>query len=40
MKGLQQKIAALYIFAGVGLSVLVNIGIQFFVDKVRPNVVL
>jgi len=40
MKGLQQKIAALYIWIGVVISILVNIGIQFFVDKVRPNVVL
>ncbi len=40
VEGLQKKIAALYILAGVGISVLVNIGIQYFVDKVRPNIVL
>ncbi len=34
------KIAALYIFAGTIVSIVVNIGIQFFVDKVRPNVIL
>jgi len=30
----------MYIAAGVAFSILVNIGIQFFVDKIRPNVVL
>lgn len=39
-KHLQSKIAALYIFAGTILSVVVNIGIQYFVDKARPNIVL
>lgn len=37
---LYHKVAAMYIAAGVGCSVLINIWIQFFVDKVRPNVVL
>ncbi len=40
VQGLQKKIAALYILAGTGLSFLANIGVQFFIDKVRPNVVL
>jgi len=39
-RGLYHKIAALYIFIGVGISVLVNIGIQYFIDKARPNIVL
>lgn len=39
-RGLYHKIAALYIFVGVAASVLVNVGIQFFVDKARPNFVL
>jgi membrane-associated phospholipid phosphatase len=30
----------MYIAAGVGFSVVVNVAIQFFVDKSRPNVVL
>lgn len=37
---IQYKIAALYIFAGVIVSFIVNIALQFFVDKVRPNVFL
>lgn len=37
---LYYKISAMYITAGVAFSVLANIGIQFFVDKIRPNVVL
>lgn len=37
---IQYKIAALYIFVGVIVSFIVNIGLQFFVDKVRPNVFL
>lgn len=40
VEGLQKKIAALYIFVGVLMSAIVNVGIQFFVDKVRPNMVL
>lgn len=39
-KKLYYKIAALYIVAGTAMSFFVNIGIQFFVDKVRPNVFL
>ena len=39
-KNIYYKIAALYIVAGTALSFVVNIGIQFFVDKVRPNVFL
>jgi len=39
-KKIYYKIAALYIVAGTALSFIVNIGIQFFVDKIRPNVVL
>ena len=38
--GLYHKVAAMYIAAGVGCSVIVNLAIQFFVDKSRPNVVL
>ncbi|HMS90962.1 MAG TPA: phosphatase PAP2 family protein [Candidatus Absconditabacterales bacterium] len=38
--GLYNKIAALYIFVGVMVSVAVNVGIQFFIDKTRPNFVL
>ncbi len=34
------KISALYIFAGVIVSFVVNIALQFFADKVRPNVFL
>jgi len=37
---MKYKIAALYIFAGVFVSIVVNVGIQFFIDKVRPNFVL
>lgn len=40
IEGMKYKIAALYILAGTAISFLVNIGIQFFVDKVRPNLVL
>ncbi|MEI6117813.1 MAG: hypothetical protein WCP92_00720 [bacterium] len=39
-KKLYYKIAALYIVAGTAVSIIVNIGVQFFVDKVRPNVFL
>ncbi len=39
-KKIYYKISALYIFAGLCFSAIVNLGIQFFVDKVRPNVVL
>lgn len=39
-RGIYYKISALYIVAGVFVSLVANIGIQFFVDKVRPNVVL
>ncbi|MCX6824650.1 MAG: phosphatase PAP2 family protein [candidate division SR1 bacterium] len=34
------KRASLYIFAGAIVSFVVNIGIQFLVDKARPNIVL
>jgi len=37
---IKYKIAALYILAGVAVTYILNVGIQFFVDKVRPNVVL
>jgi membrane-associated phospholipid phosphatase len=37
---IQYKIAALYIFAGVIVSFFVNISLQFFVDKMRPNIFL
>ncbi len=37
---LYHKIAALYIFVGTLVSVIVNIGIQYFFDKARPHVVL
>jgi len=36
-KWLYHKIAAVYIFAGVVVSVVGNIVVQFFVYKVRPN---
>ena len=39
-KNIYYKISALYILAGVALSFIVNIIIQFFIDKVRPNVIL
>ncbi len=39
-KKISYKIAALYIVAGTALSFVINIVMQFFVDKVRPNVVL
>ena len=39
-KNIYHKIAALYIWAGVVFSIIVSIGIQFCVDKVRPNIVL
>ncbi|MFA7298295.1 MAG: phosphatase PAP2 family protein [Candidatus Absconditabacterales bacterium] len=39
-KNIYHKIAALYIGIGVAVSFVVNIGIQFFVDKIRPNVIL
>jgi len=39
-KNIYYKIAALYITAGIAISFIVNIWMQFFVDKVRPNVVL
>ena len=38
--GMQYKIASLYIFAGTIVSLLVNMGVQFFFDKLRPNIVL
>lgn len=38
--GIKYKIAALYILAGTIVSFLVNFGMQFLVDKVRPNIVL
>lgn len=39
-KKIYLKVAGLYIFAGIAMSFIVNIVIQFFIDKVRPNVVL
>jgi len=39
-KKIYYKISALYILAGVAMTYIINVGIQFFVDKVRPNVVL
>ncbi len=39
-KKIEYKIAAMWIFANVVFSILVNIGIQFFVEKSRPNIVL
>jgi hypothetical protein len=39
-KKIYYKIAALYVLAGTALSLVVNVGIQFFVDKIRPNVFL
>lgn len=38
--GLYHKVAAIYIFVWVTFTTVVNVCIQFFVDKVRPNVVL
>lgn len=38
--GMKYKMASLYIFAGACVSFIVNIGIQFLVDKARPNIVL
>jgi undecaprenyl-diphosphatase len=39
-KNIYYRIAALYIWIGVAVSFVVNVGIQFFIDKVRPNVAL
>jgi membrane-associated phospholipid phosphatase len=39
-KNRETKIAALIIWANVAISVIINISIQFFVQKNRPNVVL
>lgn len=39
-KKLQYKKAAIFIFCGTVSSVLINIIIQFIVDKSRPNIVL
>lgn len=39
-KTIEPKIAALIIGANVAISVMVNIGIQFFIQKDRPNIVL
>ncbi|EKD24904.1 MAG: integral membrane protein [uncultured bacterium (gcode 4)] len=40
VEGMKYKMASLYIFAGTCVSFIVNIGIQFLVDKARPNIVL
>lgn len=40
VEGLQYKIAAIFIFLGTLLTTIVNIVIQFFIDKVRPDVIL
>lgn len=39
-QGIQYKISAIFIFIGTLLTAIVNIVIQFFMDKVRPDVVL
>lgn len=39
-KKLYYKIAALYIVAGTAITYIINVGVQFFVDKIRPNIVL
>ena len=39
-KKLQYKISAIFIFCGTALTTLVNIFIQLFVDKVRPDIIL
>ena len=39
-KRISYKIAAIFIFLGTLLTTIVNIIIQFFIDKVRPDVVL
>ena len=38
--GLQYKISAIFIFLGTLLAAIVNVGIQFFIDKVRPDIIL
>ncbi len=40
IEGIKYKIAALYIAAGIAITFIVNIWIQFLIDKTRPNVVL
>ncbi len=40
VEGLQKKVASLYIFAGTALSGAVNVGVQYFFDKMRPNIIL
>jgi membrane-associated phospholipid phosphatase len=39
-EGLKYKIAAIFIFFGTLLTAIVNIVIQFFIDKARPDVIL
>lgn len=39
-KKLSYKIAAIFIFLGTLLTAIVNIVIQFFIDKVRPDIIL
>jgi membrane-associated phospholipid phosphatase len=39
-RGMQYKIAAIFIFSGTLLTAIVNILIQFFIDKVRPDIIL
>ena len=39
-KQINYKVASLWIFINVGITTIINIGIQFFVEKSRPNVVL
>lgn len=39
-QGIQYKTSAIFIFLGTLLTAIVNIVIQFFIDKVRPDIVL
>jgi len=39
-KKIYYKISGLFIWMGVAISFLSNIGVQFFIDKTRPNIVL
>ena len=39
-KDILPKVSALIIWANVAITVIINISIQFFIDKARPNIVL
>lgn len=39
-KDILPKVSAIIIWANVAITVIINISIQFFIDKARPNIVL